>query len=180
MATQLLAPRLAWAVDTLGVEPDDHVLEIGCGHGLAAAVVCERLVDGHLIAIDRSLAMIRAANRRNRTHVANGLARFEAVPLARADFGDERFDKIFAVNVSLFAGDSTKELGVIRRHLAPGGTLQLSFQAPVARQTREMQTAVVENLCGYGFRIVESLYEELDPLPAACIVAEPRSNAALS
>jgi hypothetical protein len=76
----------------------------------------------------------------------------------------------------LFAEESAAELGVISRHLAPEGTLMLSFQAPEARRTREIQMAFVENLCGYGFRIVETLRADLVPVPAVCIVAEPRSR----
>ena len=59
-----VSERLAWAVDTLAIEPADRVLEIGCGHGVAASLVCERLGSGRLTAIDRSHTMIEMAERR--------------------------------------------------------------------------------------------------------------------
>jgi ubiquinone/menaquinone biosynthesis C-methylase UbiE len=39
-------PRLLWAVERLSVEPDDHLLEIGCGSGVAVSLICDRLGDG--------------------------------------------------------------------------------------------------------------------------------------
>ena len=119
--------RLTWAVETLGVEPADRVLEVGCGHGVAASLVCER--GGRLTAIDRSEKMIALATRRNQEHVAAGRARFEAVALEHADFGAERFDKVFGVHVAAL-WRSQAALAVVRAHLAPGGALFVISQEP--------------------------------------------------
>ena len=126
--------RLAWAVETLAVAPGDRVLEVGCGHGVAASLVCERLGRGRLTAIDRSAKMIDLATRRNREHVAAGRARFEAVALEQADFGGERFDTIFGVHVAAL-WRSQAALAVVRAHLAPAGALYIVNQLP-GRRTR--------------------------------------------
>src|SRR3954471_13968820 len=80
--------RFVWAVDTLEVRPADRLLEVGCGHGVAVSLVCERLTTGTITAIDRSPKMIEMTTRRNREHVEAGRAVLEAVSLEDADHLD--------------------------------------------------------------------------------------------
>jgi trans-aconitate methyltransferase len=77
------AERLVWAVDTLEAKPNDQLLEIGCGHGVAVSLVCEKLKDGHIIAIDHSTKMITMAKKRNVDYIAAGKASFQTVALIK-------------------------------------------------------------------------------------------------
>ena len=125
-----MSERLRSIVDQLEIRPDDRVLEIGCGHGVAATFVCERLEGGRLTAVDRSPKMIEAAARRNVKYVEAGKAEFLVAALEDLDLGDRLFDKIFAVRVGLFHRDPDRAHGLAERWLAPGGTISAFFDPP--------------------------------------------------
>jgi ubiquinone/menaquinone biosynthesis C-methylase UbiE len=125
-----MSERLRSVVERLDIQPDDLVLEIGCGHGVAATLVCERLGGGRLTAIDRSPKMIEAATRRNAAYVEAGKAEFLVADLEDLDLGDRRFDKIFAVRVGLFHREPERARGIVERWLAPGGAVYAFFDAP--------------------------------------------------
>ena len=108
------------------VHAGDRVLEIGCGHGVAVSLVCERLAGGVIVAIDRSPKMVDAARRRNRDHIAAGRADIRLAAFADADFGSDRFDKIFAVHVREVA--TAAGLAAARALLTPGGVISLFDQ----------------------------------------------------
>lgn len=120
-------------VEQLQIGPNHRVLEVGCGHGVAATLVCERLESGHLTAIDRSAKMIEAARRRNAAYVEAGKAEFLVAALEDLDLGDRRFDKIFAVRVGLFHREPERARRMAERWLAPGGTLLAAFDEPPRR-----------------------------------------------
>jgi cyclopropane fatty-acyl-phospholipid synthase-like methyltransferase len=169
------ADRLVWAVDTLGLRPTDRVLEVGCGHGVAVSLVCERLDGGNITAIDRSATMVEAASRRNADHVAAGRASFQAASLRAADLGDARFDKVFAVHVGVFLrGDPTRELEVIREHLAPGGRLHLTYQPLVPAEAEAITTRLSATLTGHGFTVADVLVHELPSGRVVSVVAASR------
>ena len=125
-----MSERLRAVVERLDIQPDDRVLEIGCGHGVAATLVCERLDRGRLTAIDRSPKMIGAAARRNAAYVAAGTAEFLVAELDSLDLGERRFDKVFAVRVRLFHRDSGRARELVEPWLAPGGSVQSFFDEP--------------------------------------------------
>ena len=126
-----MSDRLRAAVEALDVQPGDRVLEVGCGHGVAASFVCERLDGGHLVAVDRSPKMIEAATRRNIEHVRDGRAEFLVAHLESLDLGDRRFDKVLAVRVGLFHREPERAHELAARWLAPGGTLHAVFDPPM-------------------------------------------------
>ena len=121
--------RFVWAVDTLALDPADRVLEVGCGHGVAVWLACERLSTGQITAIDRSQKMIEMATRRNREHIAAGKAMLKTAALEKADLGNKRFDKVFAFNVAPFWLQPKDALAIVRRHLAPDGEVYLFWDA---------------------------------------------------
>jgi ubiquinone/menaquinone biosynthesis C-methylase UbiE len=125
-----MSERMRAVVEELQIGPSDRVLEVGCGHGVAATLVCERLEGGHLTAIDRSPKMIEAASRRNAAYVEAGKAEFLVATLEELDLGDRRFDKIFAVRVGLFHRDPKRARRIVERWLVPGGALLVVFDAP--------------------------------------------------
>ncbi|MFC0531907.1 SAM-dependent methyltransferase [Phytohabitans kaempferiae] len=144
--------RLRWAVETLDPAPGDHVLEIGCGPGVAADLVCQRLDGGgRLLAIDRSPVAIERATRRNAEHVAAGRVRFAQTALEELAT-DDRFDSVFAVNVNLFWTRSpAHELALIRGLLRPGGTLHLFYEPPGPARVKELTTKLEAALREHGY-----------------------------
>jgi cyclopropane fatty-acyl-phospholipid synthase-like methyltransferase len=112
-----VSERLRRVVERLDLRPTDRVLEIGCGHGVAATYVLER--GARLTAIDRSPKMVEAATRRNAAYVDAGRAEFLVAHLDDLDLGDRRFDRIFAVRVRAFHAEPQ----IAERWLAPGGRI---------------------------------------------------------
>jgi SAM-dependent methyltransferase len=167
--------RFVWAVDTLALDPADSVLEVGCGHGVAVSLVCERLTNGRITAIDRSEKMIAMAARRNRVHVARGRAVLKTAALEQADLGDERFDKVFAFNVAPFWLQPEEALGVVRRHLAPDGAFYLFWDARHTQpdRARDLADQLSEKLRLADFSVTQVLVENLRPVPAACVIGRP-------
>ncbi|HSJ22502.1 MAG TPA: class I SAM-dependent methyltransferase [Nocardioidaceae bacterium] len=127
-----MSERLRRVVDALGVRPDDRVLEIGCGYGVAATMVCDLVDTGRFTAIDRSAKMIEAARVRNAAHVQSGKAEFLVARVEDMDLGDRRFDLVFAARVGLFHREPERARDLVEPWLAPGARVHSFYDAPGA------------------------------------------------
>ncbi len=164
--------RIEWAVEMLNVQPDDQILEIGCGRGFAIGPICERLVSGRLVAIDRSLKMVDVARRSNVEHIRAGKAEVLHADVLEFDTLT-RFDKIFLFNVNVFWMDPKDELSRIRTLLKPGGRFYLFHQPPPDSELSEYTEAFLSNLNKYGFDGESIVEKDLDPVSAVCVISRP-------
>jgi SAM-dependent methyltransferase len=182
MATRAVPERVRWAVERLRPGPDEQLLEIGCGPGVAVELVCERLVGGRIAAIDRSATAIGRATRRNAEHIAAGRAVLRTMALEELQPSDvlggaEHFDKIFAMNVNLFwVRSPTRELDLLKRLLGPDGALYLFYgygerppQGTTDENAARVPGALTGHLTGSGFAV----QVELGP-GVVCVTATPR------
>ncbi|MDQ3653699.1 MAG: methyltransferase domain-containing protein [Chloroflexota bacterium] len=169
--TEKIASRFIWALELLDIQPDDRILEIGCGHGIAVSVIGDMLDQGRVTAIDRSYDMVELARQKNQGHLKSGKAVIQPVSLDRADFGDERFDRIFAINVSLFEQQADRGLDIVKRALVPGGRLFVIFQPPNSSNTSQLADRTIRNLEVNGFTIERVSFKDLDPATAMCVEA---------
>ena len=167
--------RFVWAIATLQVRPADRLLEIGCGHGVAVSLVCEKLTTGTITAIDRSPKMIEMATRRNREHVDAGRAELEAIALEDVDLGDRRFDKVFAFNVAPFWLRPEVALGAVREHLAPDGAAYIFWDArhSAPGRSQDLGNELADRLRDGGFSVDRVLVKDLRPVPAVCVKGRP-------
>jgi SAM-dependent methyltransferase len=150
------------------------VLEIGCGTGVAVSLLCDRLVDGRLTAIDRSAAMVAAARRRNRACVAAGRAVIRRLALANAHFASASFDRALAVNVNVFWLSPAAELAVLRRILRPRGMLCLVYQPPTVVQISRVVETCSGFLRAHGFVGLRVDVKTFGPTSAVAIRARTR------
>ena len=135
-----MSTRLETILDRMQIRPSNSILEIGCGHGIAADLICQRLSSGRLVAIDRSAKMIAAASRRNARHVTSGIAQFLVSEMEDFDPGDQRFDIVLAIRVGLFHREAERARSIVSRWLKPKGRIIVDYDEPVSEPRARAST----------------------------------------
>ncbi len=170
--------RNVWAVGLLDVQPDDRVLEIGFGPGVAIRELARCATRGLVVGVDHSEVMLRQAQKRNAAGVRAGridlrLGSAESLPVF-----DAPFDKILAVNSLLFWDDPVARLKELSCRLRRGGKIAIAFQPrgpgandeAAARASRE----IAEYVAAARFTEVRVETRGLQPTPVVCVVGRSR------
>jgi ubiquinone/menaquinone biosynthesis C-methylase UbiE len=154
MAVQTIPGRIRWAVDFMDVQPSDHVLEIGCGSGAAAELICSRLESGKMMAIDRSESGVDRTKRRCEQYVRSGRLTVRQIDLATLRVPIKRLNKVFAFNVNLFwVREARDEVALLHERVLPGGAVYLFFESTRPEQVPEMIRQTSASLTEGGFRV---------------------------
>src|SRR5215207_7733686 len=120
--------RNEWAVSLLQVRPDDRVLEIGFGPGLAIRELSRIAHAGYVCGIDHSELMLRQARTRNADGIGRGVVDLRLGSVDALPAFDAPFDKLLAVNAVLFWNEPVARLEELRRLLRPGGLVAVAHQ----------------------------------------------------
>jgi ubiquinone/menaquinone biosynthesis C-methylase UbiE len=140
-------PENDWTVRLLAAQPDDHILEIGFGPGLAIERLARQVTQGRVRGVDFSQAMVAAASRRNQAAIQRGMVDLHHGDAASLPFEAGSFDKAFSIHSIYFWPQPIQALNEIYRVLRPNGRLILT----ILPMDDPAESAPAPSSAGYSF-----------------------------
>ena len=166
--------RNLWAADLLDVQPDDRVLELGFGPGIAIEAMARRATRGVVTGVDHSEVMVRQATRRNAAAVRAGRVDLRLGNAEDLPAFDAPFDKILAVNSLMFWDDPVARLKELRALLRPGGQIAIAYQPRGPQASDETAARTGREIAGHfttaGFTDVRVETLPLKPTAVVCVL----------
>ncbi len=165
-------------LEILDIRPEDAVLEIGFGPGLAIEQAAQLAQRGKVMGIDHSELMLRQARRRNAKAIADGRVELLLGSANRLPEFATRFDKVFATNVYMFWDDAAGILRGIRSVMKEGGTIVLALQPRHRGATNQDAHAAAQRMTSSlrdaGFEAVRTEILPMAPVDTACVLGRSR------
>jgi ubiquinone/menaquinone biosynthesis C-methylase UbiE len=169
------------AIEALDIQPSDHVLDLGCGHGRGLTEIATRATHGRVAGADPSELMAEMSIHRSRTLVRAGLVDVVHAGVEQLPYANATFDKVLCVHVVYFWGDLGASFREIARVLKPGGRLVLVFRTaankagvqafPVDVYRFPELKDVIETLATAGLDLHQGITDGSDEATAPVLVA---------
>lgn len=129
MMPTLVRPLYAMMAKELDLQPDDDLLEVGCG---SARLLHEQASHvRHVAGLDASEIQVGMARRRLADRIAAGTAEIVLGDAMALPWEDGRFSVVGSLNCLKFVPDPQKALQEMRRVLRPGGRAVLTLDDDV-------------------------------------------------
>lgn len=110
-------------VELLALKPEDHVLDIGSGSGITAALISE-WTGARVSGVDLSPEMVEKARERARRTGLEDRIEFQVGNVFSLDFNDASFDAVvFESLLTILPGDPAAALSEMVRVLKPAGRI---------------------------------------------------------
>lgn len=110
-----------FGLETLDVQPDDQILEIGPGNGRLMKWVSEKLSKGKVSGIDLSKDMVIAAQKKLREEILANKAEIKQSGISSIPYANSSFNKIITCNSIYFWPEPQQDIKEILRVLKPEG-----------------------------------------------------------
>jgi len=166
--------RNVWAVGLLDVQPQDRVLEVGFGPGIAIQEFVSRATSGLVVGIDHSEVMLQQARKRNAAAVSAGRVDLRLGSAESLPAFDAPFDKVLAVNSLFFWDDPVARLKELHDLLRPGGRIAIAYQPRGPGSTDEVAARTGRQLAAHftevGFTDVRVETLALKPTAVVCVL----------
>ena len=148
--------RNHWTLQLLDLQPDDRLLEVGFGPGIAIAEAARQITDGLIVGIDHSDVMLKQASKRNAEAIASGQVELHIGTLKDLPPYPQRFTKMCSANVVQFWQEPAASFAKLRSILVEGGVLATTYMPRHGHATSadalSKANEIVKHLESAGFK----------------------------
>lgn len=168
--------RNNWTLDLLDLTPDDRVLEIGFGPGIAIEKASQVIKEGRIVGVDHSETMLHQASKRNAAAIRQGVVELLLASVDNLPPFSQPFTKIYSANVVQFWDNMETSFAHLYEVLAPGGRIATTYmprhKGATPADTVRMAERVSMALNNVGFDNIRVKEKPLKPFPVMCVLAE--------
>lgn len=114
--------------ETLDLQREDRILEIGFGTGKLIKEMADITTEGFVEGIDFSETMLKQASKVNKQHIEKGKVRLKNLECLTLPFDSETFDKLCSINTLYFWKEPNKYFSEMFRVINHGGKIVIGFR----------------------------------------------------
>jgi len=120
-------PVSLWGLKHLDINPDDIILDVGCGGGININRMSKKAKK--VYGVDYSIESVKLSREVNRQEISDGKVEVVKGDVQNLPFDDESFDIVTAFETVYFWPNIEKCFGEVKRVLKPGGIFLIGLES---------------------------------------------------
>ena len=120
-------PVSLWGLKHLDINPDDIILDVGCGGGININRMSKKAKK--VYGVDYSIESVKLSREVNRQEISDGKVEVVKGDVQNLPFDDESFDIVTAFETVYFWPNIEKCFGEVKRVLNPGGIFLIGLES---------------------------------------------------